>query len=397
MGKITKAGLYTSGSAIDGGDIVHARVMGLGSIIAEGASAVYNRPTEQAAWQTLSDFTVRATAFGGNGSLYPNGYQQLEIEVNVEASENMPIGRDELATLQLFSSAHHQSLPHLQSESGRLEQAGVHWALADAPNKYDPATPQRLTAAAGGQIDVEKEKYFLQSRARPKTSETFYAGFQDRYGCWYYSVSEQGGADEVTVTALEHNPDTTRIKLTVRQLKPTVKIPGNEDYDFVLNTTDYWTLESPDKYFKYDVVDGADTSKKRMSLVTWENESRLEILASYTGMVFIPHDTRNVQDDMSFDESLPELHAVFDDLAKDKVDKNWLPQSGLVIANYRVDSLWFAEAKSELVSQYKGPLVFKLLDTQGNTTGLKVGYSGAGPRRRDELSVVEVIADDFKD
>lgn len=397
VGKITQAGLYTSGTAIAGTDTVHARVKGLGSVIAEGTSLVHNRPHEQAAWQAISDFTVRAAAFGGNGSLYPNGYQQLEIEVNVEAEGNAPIGRDELATLQLFSSTHHQSLPRLQPESGRLDQTGVHWALAYTPNRYDPATPQGLAAAADGQSPVEKEKYFLQSRARPRTSETFYAGFQDRYGCWYYSISEQGGTEEVTVTALEHKPDASRIQLTVKQIKPTVKQPGDEDYDFVLNTTDYWTLDSPDKYFQCKVVDAVDASAERKSLVTWESESRLEILASYTGLVFIPHDARETQDDMSFDENLPVLHARFTTLAKDKVDKDWLPQSGLVISNYRVDTLDFNSAYKRLVSEFKRPLVFRLLDTQGNTTGLKVDYSGAGARRRDVLSVVEVIADDFKD
>ncbi|PYC11081.1 hypothetical protein DMX06_25780 [Pseudomonas mosselii] len=397
MGKITNKGLYTSGSAIAGTDTVHATVKGLGSVIAEGASLVHNRPSEQAAWNTLKNFTVKATAFNGNGSLYPNGYQQLEIEVDVTAENNATIGRDELATLQLFSSNHHQGVPRLQPGRDRLDEAGVHWALADAPNKYDPATPQGLAAVNSGQIELEKEKYFLQSRARPKTNETIYAGFQDRYGCWYYSSSQQGGDEGVTVTALEHKPESSRIKLEVRQLKPIVKIPTGEDYDFVLNTTDYWTLESPDKYFACAVVDGADASTERKSLVTWENESRLEILASYTGLVFIPHDTRAVQDDMSFDEDLPRLHARFETLARDKVDKSWLPQSGLVISNYRVDTLPFNQADSQMVNRYKGPLVFKLLDTQGNTTGLKIEYSGAGARRRDELAVREVIADEFED
>lgn len=392
MGKISKSGVYTAGTAIAGKDTVHATVMGLGSVIAEGASVVHNRPSEQSAWQTIKDFTVKAAAFGGNGSMYPNGYQQLEIEVNIEVEDDGSPGRDELATLQLFSTSTHQALPRLASGKDRLDEVGVQWAVADAPNKYDRAKP----AAGGGQIDA-KESIYLQSRAHDETNGTFYAGFQDRYGCWYYSPHEQGGSEEVIVTMREHKPESEgAFALSVKQIKPTVKDPVGEDYDFKLNTTDYWTLSGPGKYLDCKVFHGGP-AEKRESLVTWENESEHEILASYTGFVFVPHDTEKVPDFMNFDRGLPALHPKFVTLANDAVEKDWLPKNGLVISNYRVDTLPFSGADKKYVGKFKAPLVFELLDTQGNTTGVKVDYSGEGVRRRDVLGVKEVIADDFKD
>ncbi|MFT0870203.1 hypothetical protein [Pseudomonas sp. CAM1A] len=397
MGKITESGLYTAGTAIAGIDTVHATVMGLGSVIAEGASLVHNRPSEQSAWQTISDFTVKAAAFGGNGSLYPNGYQQLEIEVNVEVEGDGSIGRDELATLQLFSTTTHQALPRLEPEQDRLDKAGVQWAVADAPNKYDQAKPQGLAAAGGGRIDA-KESMFLQSRAHTETSATFYAGFQDRYGSWYYSPHEQGGSDEVIVTMREHKPEAEgKFTLNVKQIKPKIKDPNDEDYDFNLSTTDYWTLSGPGKYLDCKVFHSGLNPEKRESMVTWENESRLEILASYTGFVFVPHDAEEIPDSMRFDENLPALHPDFATLANDAVNKDQLPKNGLVISNYRVDSLPFSAADANYVDKFKAPLIFELLDTQGNATGVKVEYSGAGVRRRDVLDIKEIIADDFKD
>lgn len=400
IGKITPAGLYTSGSAISGSDTVHAKVVGLGSVIAEGASLVLNRPSEQPAWDIIENFSVRATAFEGYGRIYPNGYQQLEVGIDVEAQGAGAILREELDTLQLFSSNHHQGVPCLAPEEVRLDRSGVHWALTRTPNKYDRATPSGFAAADGGEVGLLQETYFLQSRISAETnetSETFYAGFQDRYGCWYYSNFEQGGPDEVTVTVLEHRPDTRSIELTVRQLMPEDKIPSDGDYDFVLNTTDYWTLQSPDKYFECKVVDGADATKERYSLATWENESRLEILASYTGVIFVPHDTKKKPDDVLFDDGLLGFHPGFWSLAKDKVKKERLPESGLVLPNYRVDTLRFSLVHEGRVDYFKAPLLFKLLDTKGNTIGLKIGYLGGGVRRREVLGIDEYISDDFKE
>ncbi|QXI39899.1 hypothetical protein [Pseudomonas xantholysinigenes] len=395
-GTITKSGLYTAGTAIAGSDTVHATVMGLGSVIAEGASLVHNRPSERAAWQTIKDFTVKAAAFGGNGSMYPNGYQQLEIVVNVEAEGIESIGRDELETLQLYSTSTHQAVPCLEPKQDRLDKVGVQWAVADAPNEYDQAKPQGLAAAGGGQID-EKESIFLHSRAHGETYGTFYAGFRDRYGCWYYSPHEQGGGDEVIVTLREHKPEAEgRFDLKVKQIKPIVKDPNDEDYDFNYKSTDYWTLSGPGKYLECNVFHGGDTSERRESMVTWENESSLEIMASYTGFVFTPYGGKKPTS-MCFDENLPQLHSQFTTLASDEVVTDWLPASGLVISNYRVSSLSFSGAKSKYVEKFKAPLVFELRDTQGNTTGVKVEYSGEGVRRRDVLGIKEIIADDFKD
>lgn len=397
IGEISESGVYTAGTAIAGTDTVHATVKGLGSVIAEGASLVHNRPPERPAWQTLKDFTVKAAAFGGNGSMYPNGYQQLEIEVNVEAADNGTIGRDELATLKLFSTSTHQALPRLEPGKDRLDEVGVQWALADAPNNYDQAKPQGMAAALGGQID-EKESMFLQSRAHNETNGTFYAGFQDRYGCWYYSTHEQGGSAEVIVTMREHNPEAEgKFALNVKQIKPNVKDPIAEDYDFNLTTTDYWTLSGPGKYLDCTVFHGGQSREERKSLVAWENESRFELLASYTGFVFVPLDTKETPDDMIFDENLENLNPRFTGLAQDKVDKDWLPNNGLVIANYRVAILPFELTDSEYVNKFKAPLVFELRDTQGNTTGVKVEYMGEGVRWRDVLGIKEIIADDFKD
>jgi len=411
IGKINEQGLYTSGNATSGEDEIHAVVTVMGAVVAEGFSRIENKANEKPDWTTLKKYSVMASS-GGDAELYPNGYQQLVLNSVFETDK--PVCQEELRTMRLFDAQTHQMLPFLEDlnrpedledpedpedpEETQLKTPGVRWALTYKENMYETVgTANLLDDSVVPLDDHHTQSIYLQSRAPAQGTVNLYSGFQDKYGSWYYTISEatnksQVGCAAKTFAVNERNFEFER-----------ARVPGptgeeKDDFDFELNSVDYHVLKpSADLAHYYSMEVGvAGDEDPRSSMVTWENKARFEILASYSGLIFIPlakeGEAPKVPDNVSLDASLAKLHRYFVSLPSDKVNGDEVPFDGLVLVNYRTDQLHYSTKLSDdWEGKFEAPLILRLRDKQGNLTTLKIEYGGAGVRRRDYFKVLSAV------
>lgn len=393
--------------------VVSCEVVNNGVVLACGYSVIeLSEVIDEGRWEEMSMFTVMVpgTSSGDHrtGSLYPNGYQQLRLQVKTQV---MPVdGVDyqlsptEMASMRLVDDITGQNIESvLPTLDGMPEGDDQAWRVRKQHNRFELSGAGVFAAESG--LDVPRpvaQDFYLHSRAEPGFSGVFYATFQDDNGKWWTSVQYE----EVN-SKVEINPrrlptfDTRNYTFIPKRLDdngtdPSVDPPpeGSPDdpFDLHFNTTDYWKLNvtNPDtqQEVKFETLKflpsrpGSDVINT--SIILWESEQAAEIMFSWTGFIF---DDPAVKGDVSkvrFDEALKDVMGNVHTLDID-VDTSVFETGKLIISLHRLRGLTYIPEGDPARDKLMGVLVVLLIDKQGNAHKRRISFLPSGSGRRNRL------------
>ena len=245
----------------------------------------------KSSWTGMATFTLHVI---GHHTCYANGWQQVEIEVRVEAKDNdsqpVQISDADLATLQLRAEGWDNEFPFLSNdEEGISVESGFTWAVSRAPNKVDPPAPTDTFAAPPMTMNERRVRFYIHTRQA--TTLEIYAGIQNAETfVWQYSNVSEAGKVKVTGRTV---PNFTRQQYEFERVRvedESAKSPiAGDDFIYVDNTMDYWRLKNvihngqPRKFISMILAPGTNKS-----LLRWASEQLKDHYCSYTGLQFMP-------------------------------------------------------------------------------------------------------------
>ncbi|QWB08272.1 imidazole glycerol phosphate synthase [Pseudomonas syringae] len=399
--------------------VVSCEVVNNGVVLACGYSVIeLSEVIDEGRWEEMSMFTVMVpgTSSGDHrtGSLYPNGYQQLRLQVKTQV---MPVdGVDyqlsptEMASMRLVDDITGQNIESvLPTLDGMPESDDQAWRVRKQHNRFELSGAGVFAAESG--LDVPRpvaQDFYLHSRAEPGFSGVFYATFQDDNGKWWTSVQYE----EVN-SKVEINPrrlptfDTRNYTFVPKRLDdngtdPSVDPPPenspDDPFDLHFNTTDYWKLNvtNPDtqQEVKFETLKflpyRPDSDVINTSIILWESRQAAEVMFSWTGFIF---DDPAVKGDVSkvrFDEALKDVMGDVHTLDIN-VDTSLFETGKLIISLHRLRGLKYIPegdpARDKLMGTLAAPsaLVVLLIDKQGNAHKRRISFLPSGSGRRNRL------------
>jgi len=246
---------------------------------------------QMANWTDLVTFELHVI---GHNACYANGWQQVEIEVRVEASDvnntPMDISDADLATLQLRAEGWDNQIPFLSTdEEGISVESGFTWAVSRAPNTVDPPAPGDTVAAPAMGEKERRVRFYIHTRQA--TTLEIYAGMQNAETyVWKYSNTKAAGKVNVSGRT---PPNFTRQQYEFERVRigaESDKSPiTGDDFIYVDNTMDYWRLKNivhdgkVRKFIRMIILTGTNKS-----LLRWASNQMNDHYSSYTGLQFIP-------------------------------------------------------------------------------------------------------------
>ncbi|RXU32611.1 imidazole glycerol phosphate synthase, partial [Pseudomonas syringae] len=393
--------------------VVSCEVVNNGVVLACGYSVIeLSEVIDEGRWEEMSVFTVMVpgTSSGDHrtGSLYPNGYQQLRLQVKTQV---MPVdGVDyqlsptEMASMRLVDDITGQNIESvLPTLDGMPEGDDQAWRVRKQHNRFELSGAGVFAAESG--LDVPRpvaQDFYLHSRAEPGFSGVFYATFQDDNGKWWTSVQYEEVNSKVEINPRRLPTFDTRnytfIALRAEGLggNPPVDPPpegsADDPFDLYLKTTDYWTLSviNPDtqqwvgfERLKF-LPSKSDSDAINTSIILWESMQPDEIMFSWTGFIF---DDPAVIGDVSkvhFDEALKDVMGNVHTLDID-VYGSVFEAGKLVISLHRLRGLKFIPEGDPARDKLTGTLAVLLVDKQGNAHKRRIGFLVGGSGRRNRL------------
>lgn len=406
-GEVDAQGLFTPPADYIGSSVVSCEIVNNEVVLASGYTVIeVSEIVDEPTWTDLSLFTV--TVPGGpdgqrSGSLYPNGYQQLRIQIKAQPmEEEHSLSATERASMCLVdneSSAYVSSvIPPLD---GIPEDSSETWSLASVSNRFELSLPGTVaTELLADNMSIQN--FYLHSRARPSYVGTFHATFQqDDTDRWWTSVEKEDTNSKVLISPRPIPVfDTSNYQFEVKRAEgsggdPTVTPPDDwtTDVPFVMNfrTTDYWKLsvQYPGtgafvsfEVFKFLPASGADISA---SMILWESEQEAETFFSWTGYIFDDPSVAGDVDKIKFDEAVE--YVVNDAESLDlTVNMSVFEPGKLIISLHRTDYAPFINAGNSDRDKLYRPLVVSLLDKLGNIHRRRISFLSEGTiGRRNRL------------
>ncbi|MCS4065534.1 hypothetical protein [Pseudomonas putida] len=245
----------------------------------------------KASWTDLATFELHVI---GHDTCYANGWQQVEIEVRVEAQDGggqpVEISDADLATLQLRAEGWDNEFPFLSTdEEGISVESGVTWAVSRARNKVDPPAVTDTVAAPAMRMNERRVRFYVHTRQA--TTLELYAGIQNAETfVWKYSNVSDAGKVKVTGRTV---PNFSRQQYEFERVRIAAESENSpvagDHFIYVDNTMDYWRLKSvihngqSRKFISMIIAPGANKS-----LLRWASEQFNDHYCSYTGLQFIP-------------------------------------------------------------------------------------------------------------
>lgn len=325
-------------------------------------------------WTNLATFELRVI---GGSACYANGWQQVEIEVRVEASDiggqPVEISDAELATLQFRVEGADNEFPFLSAdEEGISVESGFSWAVSRARNKVDPPLPTQTVAAPAMTMNERRIRFFVHTREA--TTLEIYAGIQSaETGTWHYSNGSSDGKVEVTgITVPNYVRDRyvfSRTRITAASDRSPVE---GDDFIYVDNTMDYWRLThvltnnaQPLKFISMIMAPGANRSMLR-----WASEQLNDHYCSYTGLQFMPLNEPEADHLRLYMDGLLYRMAYEREHELPLIDPAYGARAGeLMISLRRTDAMQFWDDYSTRLpyqAHLRSAIHVELIDQQGN-------------------------------
>jgi len=340
-------------------------------------------------WTDLSTFELKALSAP---KCYANGWQQIEVEVVVAASDDengqpIEISDADLATLKFLEVGTNKELAFLAPYEEALDAASEDkWAVNNTPNRINRQVPMR-DESSERLGEIRRRRFYIHSRKPGKI--TLYAAMQNTdTGQWVLSEKkgEQGrielqGLDLPSFTSESYSFKRTRV---AGDESPS----DGDEFAYVDNSTDYWLLEhviSEGRVTKFAHlgIKAADIK----SSVRWSSHLDDDHFASYTGFSFQSAD-RTVNEGLLFD-------GLFYRMAKHRSHTvpKLLPDKGpgagqLMLSLHRVDDFKFRSVEQDLPypPALEKELLLELLDVEGNFHPLTFAYGVTGDEAKEGLA-----------
>ncbi|NIF30284.1 hypothetical protein F3J44_28510 [Pantoea sp. Tr-811] len=390
-GSITEDGKYTaSGGEASGADAVVCDLE-RNEVTFNGAYQLLQLSEEEpeSKWKTLQTFTV--TLPSSTAKPFANGYQQIEVKVEVETvteegQQNAPLTPKERASIVLAENDSDQAVRVLdESVQGIEAQTGTlaEYAVRATRNVFRLAGG---SAPGGGvsakSVVVNMYLHILDPQTR---SATFYARFKKQNTGEEFSSTDknpENGRVTVAPRTLEREYNKDDYRFVPERVKGAGDAGKPEDYWLNLKTRDYWRFEYAGGSFVTHEFLGrtaswgvkADINK---SMVRYENDHPNEIMVSYTGSIFKNWFQGAVYGEQ---EETPETPAIVFDLnggVKDEdvssfitnpwgetIDSNHFSRGEFVITNDRLEDATYMPAEHR--KRLSESMVVKFLDEVGN-------------------------------
>ncbi|MCJ2374997.1 imidazole glycerol phosphate synthase [Pseudomonas sp. RGM 3321] len=398
--------------------VVSCEVVNNGVVLACGYSVIeLSEVIDEGSWTEMSMFTITVPGSSSpdhtTGNLYPNGYQQLRLQIKTQVMPNNEIEYElsptERASMRLVDDEASQNIesvfPHLD---GILEGDVQAWRVRNQHNRFELSGAGVFAAESG--LNAPRpvaQDFYLHSRAESGFVGVFYATFQaDATGFWWTSVQYQDVNSTVEITPRRLPTfDTRNYTFIPRRAQgeggdppadPPVGGPPDfgEDvhFDYQFETTDYWTLAaiSPDtqQWVNFETLkflpSKPDSDVINTSIILWESELEAEVMFSWTGVIF---DDPAVIGDVSkvhFDEALQDVMGDIKSLDID-VKMSVFEAGKLVISLHRLRGLQYIPEGDPARDKLMGDLVVLLIDKQGNAHKRRIGFLADGVGRRNRL------------
>ncbi|NBA97401.1 hypothetical protein [Pseudomonas sp. R5(2019)] len=271
-----------------------------GVVIKRGTSVLQVDDVDpEPTWTRLTEFSIRVN--GGQegerqGRVYANGYQQLRTEITVqpanEGNQETFLSEDEINSIRLVFAKNDQGVPSLPAdEEGIAEGGGLPaWQTNSVFNeKFELANGIVQFDAASAR---KKELIDTYIHTRANASERLYAALTRDDNKEFASNADNSarGVIEVIPVPIPTFEDGLYTFTRRRMGKPPANKQTDEnwDFDWVLDSVDYWTLTFRPKEFV--IVEFLPTSLASSgpptSIIRWESEQYEEAMFSYLGWLF---------------------------------------------------------------------------------------------------------------
>ncbi|KPZ24852.1 Uncharacterized protein ALO40_01573 [Pseudomonas syringae pv. viburni] len=394
--------------------VVSCEVVNNSVVLASGYSVIeLSQVYDEPGWEELSMFTVTLPGGADNqraGNLYPNGYQQVRLQIKTQAIAvdgiDSTLSVIERASMRLVDNDTRQNLASVTPGiEGIAEEDGQAWRVRLERNRFELAGAALDPAESGLNAPViVTQNFYLQSRENAGLVGTFYATFQKDNGKWWTSLELEDINSRVFITPLRlPRFDTAHYTFVpTRALggggdppaEPPAENDADDPFDFHLKTIDYWTLSArhPDtgqsvsfETLKFLPVGAKEIPNK--SIILWESEQLDEIMFSFTGYIF--DDSAEAADAKKIGFDKVELNAIMN--SAESLDINVrtdvFEKGKLVITLHRTWPIEYVAAGDGTTARdyLSGSLAVGLIDNQGNAHKRRVSFLPDGVGRRNRL------------
>ncbi|WP_460418484.1 hypothetical protein [Pseudomonas sp. microsymbiont 2] len=388
-----KVEFVSRGSARDGDFATVICEVKLEGVVVGRASSTLFYETVKDEWQTLAEYSVRASNFpNAQAGLYANGYQQLQLIVTMTLAD-ADLTPAEIATLRLFEAETNQELPFMAGLE--LGDGPALWGVDNDRNEYDLAAPnsryasQRETGHSSvAPQGTQTKTFYLRSLAGANEDIDVYLGLRDRHGLWHYSTDNTGqNYKQIKVSPVIFRPTGT-YQLDLRQVANGQPSAAQDDYyDRYPWTIDYWVVKVTPVSVKFKACTVRDTSNStvlRSSMARWESDHQNEIMFSCSGVIF----RENASASIRFDTALTNFMQRNGQTLSTSVDVSQIHVGEVAFTNHRYKGVRYDGA---LEAALNTSLSAELRDSEGNLHMLVITYP---PRtsngHRDRLTVTRV-------
>ncbi|QXG36082.1 hypothetical protein [Pseudomonas viridiflava] len=379
-GTVSPDGLFTAPAQFGSPtSVVRCEFIIEGTVVLSGYSVIQLSDFVQAqSWTQLQNFQLTIPA--GQIRALGNGYQQIAVDVEVETQPvdgvSYPITEEEMSSLTIVHRDSGQALSYLsQTEEGIADDADYHWAVSNRKNRFNPygaALPAKNEKHFDVNGGITRRRVYLHTRA--SDPEIFHARFIDAFFGEHNSNEQSQTAPRViepvpvTVPQFESNNYTFSPK---RVDGGGQNPPEQNDYDYFLDTTDYWYLEfvgrdgNPVRFVRCEF-------EGNQSTVQWESRRQNETMFSYTGYIFRDEDGQFDESAMLYDKRLPSLMPGQTPVVPIKLPEE-VGVGQLMISLFRKSNVRYVG--TDVAKSLEASLVIKLLDKNGNRHHLSLAFA----------------------
>lgn len=436
-GSVDAQGVFTPPEDYVGTSVVSCEIVSKYNVIlASGYSVINVSEVEEApTWSELTLFTIKVpnnSANAAEGHLYANGYQQLEVAVEVETmpvdGQHCPLSPMEAASLRLTDVKTRQAIGSLVKRCdlrhGIAEGDQRRYATSNVPNRFVRsaglanafAQPEAYHVAESRSDSSTYQDFYLHARTEPNSTMRLCAEFQKDNGQWFASDNRGETNSEVIIISRpipgfgDDHYSFKVVRVQGDQIPtPTPPPEGESDYPFTLvyRSTDYWLLglryNNASEYVRFEVLKfmpwrvGEDVEELNISTILWESEQSAEEVFSCTGSIFLdkcavidPNQSpdpcvAHAPGKVLFDEGLKRVINDIESLDIDVV-MTAFEAGKLVISLHRFDNIPFIKAGDPNRDRLYRPLGVWLHDEQGNIHKRSIHYLPDGVGRRNRLT-----------
>lgn len=392
-GSVTQQGLFTAPAQLSAPtSVVRCEALYNGVVWMSGYSIIGLSDFVLAqSWIRLENFQL--TAPNNHRAATNNGYQQIvvEIEIKPERVDGVDVGvtEEEISDL-VISHSSGQALDYLSATREGIEGDMTDiWAVSTEGNQFN-----RLNQVAGAhesanyqrQGGIIRRRVYVHTKA--SDPETFHARFT---------------AHGMEFNSNERSKDPPYVIELVPQTRPLFEPrdygfgpkrvdgggnnpPEQEDYDYHLTTTDYWYLEFTGK-------DGKTVRflrcefERNQSQIQWESRSTNETMFSYTGYIFNDYQDKQNPSVMRYDLRLDKL--IPKSLDNSIISTETVGEGQLLLSLFRTDDVRYIA--SEVATELEQPLIVNLLDQNGNSHRLNIGFAAMDVADSRNTLILRVI------